>query len=318
MIYPLVAHGVYGGGLLADVGGKPVMDFAGSSVVHLTGAVGALAALLLLGPRIGKYAPTERRGRSRGTRCRWSGSASRSCGSAGTASTPARPSAPRTTSSPRSRSTPSSRPLPARSRRRLVIYLKTQVGRRRHGRQRRDRRAGRDHGTLGIRRVLGGADHRRGRRRDRRLRRPRDRQAASTTRSARSRRTVSPASGARWRSGCSPPPRLILDGAAPGVWYGIIGDASLGATVGQFGVQAVGVAAIVRARVRPLLRGRSSLIKMTIGLRVSEDEELAGLDIASHGMYGYPESFIPPGGVPGWRPAAEPCAGARPAAVPAR
>ena len=42
MIYPLVAHGVYGGGLLSDVGGKPVMDFAGSSVVHLTGAVGAL------------------------------------------------------------------------------------------------------------------------------------------------------------------------------------------------------------------------------------------------------------------------------------
>jgi Amt family ammonium transporter len=49
LIYPLVAHGVYGGGLLADVGGKPVMDFAGSTVVHLTGAVGGLAALLLLG-----------------------------------------------------------------------------------------------------------------------------------------------------------------------------------------------------------------------------------------------------------------------------
>ena len=35
-------------------------------------------------------------------------------------------------------------------------------------------------------------------------------------------------------------------------------------------------------------------IKQTIGLRVSEDEELAGLDISSHGMYGYPEQFIPP------------------------
>ncbi len=55
VIYPLVAHGVYGGGLLSDIGGKPVMDFAGSTVVHLTGAVGGLAALLLLGPRIGKY-----------------------------------------------------------------------------------------------------------------------------------------------------------------------------------------------------------------------------------------------------------------------
>jgi ammonium transporter, Amt family len=55
VVYPLVAHAVWGGGLLSDIGGKPVMDFAGSSVVHLTGAVGALAALLLLGPRIGKY-----------------------------------------------------------------------------------------------------------------------------------------------------------------------------------------------------------------------------------------------------------------------
>ena len=55
-IYPLVAHSVYGGGFLADIGGRPVMDFAGSSVVHLTGAVAGFAALLLLGPRIGKYA----------------------------------------------------------------------------------------------------------------------------------------------------------------------------------------------------------------------------------------------------------------------
>ncbi len=55
VIYPLVAHAVYGGGLLSDVAGRPVMDFAGSSVVHLTGAIGAFAALLLLGPRIGKY-----------------------------------------------------------------------------------------------------------------------------------------------------------------------------------------------------------------------------------------------------------------------
>ena len=57
VIYPMVAHSVWGGGLLSDVGGKPVMDFAGSSVVHLTGAVGGLAALLLLGARKGKYGP---------------------------------------------------------------------------------------------------------------------------------------------------------------------------------------------------------------------------------------------------------------------
>ena len=34
-------------------------------------------------------------------------------------------------------------------------------------------------------------------------------------------------------------------------------------------------------------------IKKTMGLRVSDDEEYAGLDISQHGMYGYPEQFIP-------------------------
>ena len=36
-----------------------------------------------------------------------------------------------------------------------------------------------------------------------------------------------------------------------------------------------------------------ALIKATIGLRVTDEEEDAGLDISSHGMYGYPEQFIP-------------------------
>jgi Amt family ammonium transporter len=40
-------------------------------------------------------------------------------------------------------------------------------------------------------------------------------------------------------------------------------------------------------------------IKYTVGLRVSEEEELAGLDISEHGMYGYPEQFIEvPGAFP--------------------
>ena len=34
-------------------------------------------------------------------------------------------------------------------------------------------------------------------------------------------------------------------------------------------------------------------IKATIGLRVTDEEEDAGLDIVEHGMYGYPEAFIP-------------------------
>jgi ammonium transporter, Amt family len=59
VIYPLVAHWIFGGGWLSSVG-NGVQDFAGSTVVHLTGATGALAALLLLGPRKGKYGPDGR------------------------------------------------------------------------------------------------------------------------------------------------------------------------------------------------------------------------------------------------------------------
>ena len=56
LIYPLIAHWIFGGGFLSTVG-NGVQDFAGSTVVHLSGATGALAALLLLGPRKGKYGP---------------------------------------------------------------------------------------------------------------------------------------------------------------------------------------------------------------------------------------------------------------------
>jgi ammonium transporter, Amt family len=55
VIYPLISHWIFGGGWLqANFG---MQDFAGSTVVHLIGATGALAALLLLGPRQGKYGP---------------------------------------------------------------------------------------------------------------------------------------------------------------------------------------------------------------------------------------------------------------------
>lgn len=52
LIYPVVAHWIWGGGWLAQHGKQ---DFAGSTVVHLTGAMAALAATILLKPRIGKY-----------------------------------------------------------------------------------------------------------------------------------------------------------------------------------------------------------------------------------------------------------------------
>src|SRR3954452_3085870 len=55
LLYPIVSHWIFGGGwLAANIG---MQDFAGSTVVHLIGATGAFAALLLLGPRQGKYGP---------------------------------------------------------------------------------------------------------------------------------------------------------------------------------------------------------------------------------------------------------------------
>jgi ammonium transporter, Amt family len=53
LIYPIGSHWVFGGGWLQSNLG--MQDFAGSTAVHLIGATGALAALLLLGPRRGKY-----------------------------------------------------------------------------------------------------------------------------------------------------------------------------------------------------------------------------------------------------------------------
>lgn len=52
IVYPIIAHWVWGGGWLAEHGKQ---DFAGSTVVHLTGAMAALAATMLLKPRIGKF-----------------------------------------------------------------------------------------------------------------------------------------------------------------------------------------------------------------------------------------------------------------------
>jgi Amt family ammonium transporter len=54
VIYPLGGHLIWGGGWLA---GKGFLDFAGSTVVHSIGGWAALAAILLLGPRRGKYGP---------------------------------------------------------------------------------------------------------------------------------------------------------------------------------------------------------------------------------------------------------------------
>ena len=51
-IYPIIGHWVWGGGWLASLGFK---DFAGDTVVHSLGGWSALAGAMILGPRIGKY-----------------------------------------------------------------------------------------------------------------------------------------------------------------------------------------------------------------------------------------------------------------------
>ena len=60
----------------------------------------------------------------------------------------------------------------------------------------------------------------------------------------------------------------------------------------QLGDQALGVV-VVFAGVFITSYATFWLIKKTYGLRVTEEEEFQGLDISEHGMYGYPEQFIP-------------------------
>ena len=60
VLYPIYGNWVWGGGWLAMLGqnfglGHGHVDFAGSSVVHLTGGVIGLVGAWVLGPRIGKY-----------------------------------------------------------------------------------------------------------------------------------------------------------------------------------------------------------------------------------------------------------------------
>ena len=52
IIYPVSGHWIWGGGWLAQIG---FHDFAGSTAVHMLGGVCALVGAAILGPRIGKY-----------------------------------------------------------------------------------------------------------------------------------------------------------------------------------------------------------------------------------------------------------------------
>ena len=180
IIYPIGSHWVFGGGWLqnGDTFLLPtgMQDFAGSTAVHLIGATGALAALLLLGPRKGKYGsdgkPRVIPGHSMplvglGVLILFFGWFGFNAGST----------------------------LGTGDGRLADVAVITMLGatggvlgafvvspaeaedhRHRHGRQRHDRRPRGHHRALGLRGGLGRSDHRLRRRRDRRVRRDPDRQ----------------------------------------------------------------------------------------------------------------------------------------------
>ena len=52
LIYPIEAHWIWGGGWLSQIG---FHDFAGSCAIHMVGGISALVGATILGPRIGKF-----------------------------------------------------------------------------------------------------------------------------------------------------------------------------------------------------------------------------------------------------------------------
>jgi len=291
IVYPLVAHAVWGGGLLSDIGGKPVMDFAGSSVVHLTGAVGAFAALLLLGPRRGKYDadgnPRAIPGHSMplvglGVIILWIGWFGFNGGSTFETSASFFGEVMLNTQLAAAAGVIGAC---------IAIYIKgrtVDVGMAGNGAIA---------GLVGITAPSGFVEY----------------WAAPIIGLiagvivvfavlAIDKKVDDPVGALSahglagiWGTlavGIFASPRLISEGAGSGIWYGIFGDESLSSALGQFGVQGLAVLftfAVVFAISIATFFG----IKKTIGLRVPAEEEDAGLDISSHGMYGYPEAFIP-------------------------
>ena len=52
IVYPIEAHWIWGGGWLSQIG---FHDYAGSCAIHMVGGIAALVGAIFLGPRIGKY-----------------------------------------------------------------------------------------------------------------------------------------------------------------------------------------------------------------------------------------------------------------------
>lgn len=292
LIYPLIAHAVWEGGLLADIGGKPVMDFAGSSVVHLTGATAGLAALILLGPRLGKYGrdgkPRAIPGHSMpfvglGVMILWIGWFGFNGGSTfATDDIVFAEVMLNTQLAAAAGILGATLAVRAKARSMDVGMIAN----------------GAIAGLVGITAPAGFVEY----------------WAAPIIGFAAGlivvfsvlaiEKVLDDPVGALsahgvagiWGTlavGVFASPRLLEEGASAGIWYGIFdGTVAFGGTLGQLLVQAVGVVATFVV-VFVLSYAAFAAIKATMGLRVDEAEELAGLDLSSHGMYGYPEQFIP-------------------------
>jgi Amt family ammonium transporter len=316
VIYPVVAHAVWSGdGLLDDIGGKEVLDFAGSSVVHLTGATAGLAALLLLGARSGKYGadgkPRAIPGHSMplvglGVILLWVGWYGFNAGSTFVTDDVFFAEVALNTQLAAGAGVIGAL---------LVVYMKTRaldVGMAGNGAIAAlvGITAGCGYvetwaapiigliaGVMVVYSVLFIEKY------------------LDDPVGALSAHGIAGIWGTL-AVGIFGSARLVGDTASPGLWYGVTdGDVAFGASLGQFGVQAIGVVATFAFVLAASLLVFYA-IKQTIGLRVAEQDELAGLDISSHGMYGYPEAFIPQEEYPG-PPATEPHVAGTPLAPPA-
>jgi Amt family ammonium transporter len=283
VIYPVISHWIFGGGWLqVNIG---MQDFAGSTVVHLIGATGALAALLLLGPRIGKYGtdgkPRAIPGHSMplvglGVMILWLGWFGFNPGSTLGAIGGRFAEVAVVTNLAAAAGVVAAV---------LVMYAKTETI---------------DIGMAGNGAIAG--------------------LVAITAPSGYVEYWAAPIIGAVagvivvfgvlaiekvlddpvgalsahglagiWGTlscGIFTSPRLaeLNDVGDPGLWYS--------GSLHQLGAQALGVA-VAFACVFAVSYAVFALIKATIGIRVSPEQEESGLDISEHGMYGYPEQFIP-------------------------
>ncbi|MDX1510516.1 MAG: hypothetical protein R3249_04165, partial [Nitriliruptorales bacterium] len=100
---------------------------------------------------------------------------------------------------------------------------------------------------------------------------------------------------------------------------GIIGTLAVGVYTNSeysLATQALGVVSIA-AFVAAVSALAFYLVKFTIGIRVTEEEEIEGLDITEHGVYGYPDVVLGPSGAAGFSspptPAPAPTPSTRPA-----